>query len=388
MPDESAVVEPGQNQPLWITVRPSADAPAGTYCAQVKLQSGATTLVAGVEFEVFDFDLPATSFLRTDFGCWPVSRTVLKEAGFGGPPEDFSALCRDNYLAHRITPREKAMAWHDIEQMERMVEVYAARGMTTLHIPYRLVDQPRHLRTVADRLETLGWLHRAFVYRYDEATKETWPRLKEYADTLRKIHPRLRLLATVYANDPLPLYGAVSIWVRPLSDEPWIARRLEAGDEFWMVNLPQVESSVEGDLGGLRRVFWRLKALGFTGSLYWNCVGGYGNDNPWTDVSCSGANGLAHLLYPSPSGPVDTIRWETLADGIQDYDYLCMLEALIARCREQSAEQQGVAAAADLARSAKEWSLQDGADVPGLNRLRRDIATHIVLMNRLVSEPK
>jgi len=36
-------------------------------------------------------------------------------------------------------------------------------------------------------------------------------------------------------------------------------------------------------------------------------------------------NGDGFLVYPGPDGPVDSIRWEIIRDGIEDYDYLRIL---------------------------------------------------------------
>jgi hypothetical protein len=39
-------------------------------------------------------------------------------------------------------------------------------------------------------------------------------------------------------------------------------------------------------------------------------------------VDVTPANGDGFLVYPGKSGPVPSIRWETVRDGVEDYDYL------------------------------------------------------------------
>jgi len=65
-----------------------------------------------------------------------------------------------------------------------------------------------------------------------------------------------------------------------------------------------------------------------------------GDRRPW-------GNGDGRFIYPpeeaadaNPArpvleGPVDSIRWEMLRDGIEDYEYLAMLKRLIAQRRAQ-----------------------------------------------------
>jgi hypothetical protein len=37
-------------------------------------------------------------------------------------------------------------------------------------------------------------------------------------------------------------------------------------------------------------------------------------------------NGDGFLLYPGENGPINSIRWELIRDGIEDYDYLTILK--------------------------------------------------------------
>ena len=335
-----------------------------------------------LKLEVFDFSLPVRSFLKTDFGCWPVSPKLLKEVGFEGTTEKFSKLCRQLYLTSRITPREKQISWSDIGKMKVEINDYLKSGMTTLNIPHRLVDQPQRLKQIADILDEMGILNLAFIYRYDEATRETWPKIINYSKRVKQINPKLKMLATVYANAPRDLYGFIDIWVRPVSSQAWIKERMKHGDEFWMVNFPESDVSLEGKGHDLRKVFWRLKFSGFTGVLYWNCIAGYGGDNPWNDIYCSGANGQGHLIYPWKTGPITTLRWEAIRDGIEDYDYLCILQNLVARARFAGMTDSQIDEATSVLQAAEKISQNETKDFYELNRVRLSAARCIVALKR------
>jgi hypothetical protein len=74
---------------------------------------------------------------------------------------------------------------------------------------------------------------------------------------------------------------------------------------------------------------YKLGALGFLhwGYNFW-CVMDLGNNSvPQQYVDPYGGRvtepfGDAHVVYPGASGPVDSIRWEVFAEGLQDYAIL------------------------------------------------------------------
>ena len=85
-------------------------------------------------------------------------------------------------------------------------------------------------------------------------------------------------------------------------------------------------------------VFYKLRAQGF---LHWGYNYWYVMDlgfNPQTqdliDPFVDGAMGLqsaggagspygdGHVVYPGPTGPIDSIRWEVFAESLQDYAIL------------------------------------------------------------------
>ena len=79
--------------------------------------------------------------------------------------------------------------------------------------------------------------------------------------------------------------------------------------------------------------------------------------------SVTPANGDGFLVYPGPNGPVNSIRWEVIRDGIEDYDYLVLFRDLM-----KKAEQANNAALLQQARDA--YNLKDV--VPDLVTYPRD----------------
>jgi hypothetical protein len=101
---------------------------------------------------------------------------------------------------------------------------------------------------------------------------------------------------------------------------------------------------------------------GVTGSLYWHTTY-YGNvpggaaRNPWEeamswtpDLTGTWGNGDGMLLYPHTrersstpviEGPVDSLRWEMLRDGIEDREYFWTLRQEMARLKTLEGDATG-----------------------------------------------
>jgi hypothetical protein len=77
-----------------------------------------------------------------------------------------------------------------------------------------------------------------------------------------------------------------------------------------------------------RILFWQTWALGIRGMHYWSVNFAEPGQNPWKSLlDATPVNGDGFLVYPGPEGPVNSIRWENIRDGIEDFDYLSMFAA-------------------------------------------------------------
>src|SRR5690606_2560087 len=62
----------GQTTPVWFTLYAPLGIPAGLYKGKLEMEAIETRpFEFWIEAEVYDFDLPATPALKTDFGFWP-----------------------------------------------------------------------------------------------------------------------------------------------------------------------------------------------------------------------------------------------------------------------------------------------------------------------------
>ncbi|MFQ6098032.1 MAG: DUF4091 domain-containing protein, partial [Armatimonadota bacterium] len=176
------------------------------------------------------------------------------------------------------------------------------------------------------------------------------PGVKAAFDLVHTAAPKLKTLLTLGygASRPIepgnPVYadlaGYVDIWV-PHTDcfeEQFLAQRRQRGEEIWdyvciSAQRPYVNIwAIDYPGTDHRLVFWQAWRYDVTGFLYWAI--NYWKTNPWEDpMTYPGGNGDGSLLYFGRDGPVNSIRWEIVRDGIEDYDYLALLRDTLPRLR-------------------------------------------------------
>ena len=124
-----------------------------------------------------------------------------------------------------------------------------------------------------------------------------------------------------------------------------------------------------------RAMPWVAYRYGFTGELYWDSAFAFVTKrDPWVDQYDFTGNGDGTLLYPGRPDkiggkthiPVESIRMKEVRDGVEDYEYLAILDAF----------DRGAAEAAATKLFPKAWSAGD-ITPDQLLATRRDIASQI-----------
>lgn len=215
----------------------------------------------------------------------------------------------------------------------------------------------RITREVTRHLKEKDILKYAYTYWYDEPEEKDYELVKYGNELIHRAEPELKRLLTEYIN-PM-LVGYVDIWVPILYefDPLSAAERQRAGEEvFWYVctapRAPYPNYFIDHLAIEHRILFWMNWKYNVTGSLYWqinywdDCVTENGLQNPYLDPQsyvCGKpqnvwGNGDGRLIYPPfgytdgkkrITGPVSSIRWELIRDGIEDYEYFYLLKKLI-----------------------------------------------------------
>ncbi len=231
-----------------------------------------------------------------------------------------------------------------------------------------------YLGQIEAHLRERGWLSKAYTYWFDEPDKKDYEFVNTGMKRLKEAAPGLKRMLT---EQPEPeLLGAVDIWCG-LTPE-WTPERVRArqadGEEVWWYiccgpKAPYVTEFIDHPGTELRLWPWQSWQYGVSGILiwattYWTSPAAFPPpklQDPWTDPMSykSGygekpgeigywGNGDGRFLYPpcregigqrTPclDSPVNSIRWENLRDGMEDYEYFWLLKQAIERAATHGA---------------------------------------------------
>ncbi|MFI5380382.1 MAG: glycoside hydrolase domain-containing protein [Tepidisphaerales bacterium] len=326
---------------FWVDLYVPADAKAGVYRGVYRVTAGdQSPKEIPVELTVWDFTLPPTPTLVTEFGS-PVGRmrgyyAALAKAGKEAEPKDWPAvetqcsqLLRENRLnavpgSEMLRPVAQADGSFRIpaEQVTRLrdfVDRYHVNALPCPHPSSVIKDPDRE----ADKLRAwLAAFDRAareldrpnvvfFVYLKDEPnTLEDYRYVQKWGRAVREAKSAVKVLVveqtwTAPGQDGADsawgdLYGAVDIWcpLFSLHRQDSAARRQAAGEMVWTYTAlcqgkPTPWWHIDYPLLNYRVPTWiawqyRMKGLLYWGGLsYWKEV-----DDPWLAAPVYTGNGV------------------------------------------------------------------------------------------------
>jgi hypothetical protein len=236
-----------------------------------------------------------------------------------------------------------------------------------------------YCRQLEEHLVRKGWVDEAYIYWFDEPDPGQYAFVKNGFDKLKRACPQIDRMLT--EQPEAPLAGGPNIYcvISDLYHHEAAEARRAAGDKFWWYictgpKAPYCTLFIDHPGTELRVWLWQTWQRNIEGILvwetnYWTSSAAYPDaarpQNPyedpmgWTSGYSTPAgqkrpwgNGDGRFIYPPEAaaganppqpvldGPVDSIRWEMLRDGIEDYEYLAMLKRAIAEKRAALAAAQ------------------------------------------------
>jgi hypothetical protein len=369
---------------FWVDLYAPPDATPGEYRGTYRVTAeGGRTAEIPVTFTVWDFELPQVSAFRTALGS-PAARMrgyYARRAKEGKEPEpsDWDAVdrqCAEMLSRHRInaTPPPGSLAPvaqpdgtfripdEQVAALREFVDRYHVNAIETPH-PRSAVRDPE-----AERDKLRAWLaswDRAaemlnrpdvmfYTYLRDEPNdEEAYHYVQRWGRAIREAHSVVKVLVveqTWTQNEAWgDLYGAVDIWCplfslfkpesaakrQALGETVWTYTALCQGEKtpWWHTDFPLLNYRVPAWIA------WRYRIRGL---LYWGGMSFWQQvDDPWTDPKTLDRregrknplyNGEGSIVYPGRAvgydGIAPSLRLKALRDGIEDYDYLALLERL------------------------------------------------------------
>jgi hypothetical protein len=342
--------------PFLVNIRTRPDTPAGIYRGRIAVTSeGRVLRDLDLEVKVWPYAIPEKWNFHT-MGQFIWSNV---ERFHGGEADE--ALFRRYYdflLDHRFTPTEQYR--RPLSPRMNLQELLR-RGINTVYLNGNFSGsdtEVEQLKRDAERVTKLGALDHALVYIGDETNK--WGEMQRRADLIHAHAPgamvmiggsipRDELLGYIDIYDP-QISGGSKVYSLEQDAIRLIAESQRRGEEFyWYVAAgpayPYPNVQVENPLIASRVLFWMTWKYGVTGFEYYcynlfernqeaDPAKRYPNVKWQADGWSRGwpSNGDGLLFYP---GPISSLRFEAIRDGIEDWESHMVLRDCVEAVRNR-----------------------------------------------------
>jgi hypothetical protein len=270
--------------------------------------------------------------------------------------------------------------WHEFFDGKNLPFGLQGARVTTVQIPSDGDTEAQvvaYWSAFAQHFRQKGWFHLLFDYTKDEPAGNAadYQEIKDRAALLNQADPDLPVLVTTDIQEagPYDVEDVIDIWVplinfiqlKPYSvcglqeyagdHRPDYDGLVAAGKRLWSYQSCMSHGCDENltrecdrawpsymvDHTAIRNriMGWQAYRYDLSGELYFDVNYDYGNADPWVSQLQFGGNGDGNLFYPGrPSDiggtthiPIESIRLKQIRDGLEDYEYLRLLDQQIGR---------------------------------------------------------
>ena len=368
-----------RSQPLWIEIDVPRSVPAGNYAGTVSVTGGSESASLPVRLHVRDFEIPEERHQSV------VTWWNLQARGFE-PVEPYSDGYWDRLrhfaefvVAHRQTDagivplsivEEKGDSssgyTYDTSRLERYAETVFDAGIRQIHLHSVGMLEPadtisgvgrgvlnrnrqvtvneegmRRLPAIEEMAKRRGWTGRFLTGISDEPFMHVE---ESYASVVEQVHetaPTIRIIEAVEAE----YLGRLDIYCPKINHlHMWYdtyKRHQQEGSELWYYTsrIPvgrYPNRFVDQSLLKMRVQFWTLYLYDLDGFLFWALNSPY-TDNPYSEEAIGRNSPLGNpvIAYPGENGLVGSLRFSAQRDGLEDYEYLWVLEDRLRALKER-----------------------------------------------------
>ena len=359
---KSADIAAGDAQAFWIRVRAPKDQPAGVYQGKVAIEmDGAAAFSFDLTVRVRNFCLPNRTPLPLAVTFAPMYFEENHKEGeyqntcWQKHKLEWGDFLADYYLTYDSLYHHVMPEYEVLERLNKQGRL----GMFNLGYYVPVEDSPAaiekwkestlvRMRAAYDKAKSLGLLSHAYIYGCDEAPAKLFPTVQRAAEMLKTAFPDVLVMTTTYDNS----FGTNSVIksmdafcpLTPSFDMAKAAKARAIGKQVWwyiccgplhphanmFVEYPAIEGRL---LMGAMTAKYRPDGFLYYEISIWNSQPiESGPFTTWNPRSWTTYHGDGSWTCLGPDGtPLPTIRLENFRDGLEDYAYVRILEATIAK---------------------------------------------------------
>ena len=367
-------------QAVWLTISVPANAAAGNYFGKVIVKNSQGDLSLPVTIKVYPFTLPSDRHLKVvewySTGKFALFHGIQKE--YSDVWFDMLRIYAENMVAHRqnifqvpmeaigIKKSKTNGLEFDFSRFDQIAQVFWNTGKmdymscgeltkfgkkewsdTEISLAeFSVINSesgetikmqgeeviPWLLPAFESHLRQKGWLQKTYFGIKDEPSLHNALAWKAVSSYIHKYAPdlkRIDAIETTFLLDEIevavPKLDALAAWYD--SYKKW----QDKGNELWFYTVGIYQGSllpnktIDVPVIDSRIMHWLDYKYDIAGYLHWGF--NQWTDNPYLDPDIHIGDGWH--VYPVKNGLLNSIRWEEMRNGLQDYEYFWMLETKI-----------------------------------------------------------
>ncbi len=370
----SIPLKAGESQAVWLEAHIPEDAAPGDYEGVLAVTAGDISAQLPVILHVWNFAMPSERHLSVvNWWRFPGLGFEDKIPAYSDEYYRFLGECCTFLAAHRQTDIQSSLSelvqevkqadgavGYDTSRFERYAATAFEHGIRQIHLHAvgRLVGphvspegRAEGVPAAMSRLPALetviqknGWQGRVAVNIADEPFISHEQSYAAVVDQVHEMAPSVRVIEAVEAE----YFGELDIYVPKLSHlNLWYPRFQEVqreGKELWFYTCCHPVGRypnrfLDQSLLKARALHWINYLYDLDGYLHWGLNHFYG-DEPYTQEAISQRLPLGDraIVYPGENGFLGSLRLSTMRDGLQDFEYLWVLEDGLRQLKERVGE--------------------------------------------------
>lgn len=362
-------VQADQAQPLWIEIHVPPTAKAGDYRGTLTVTSANESIEMPLELHVWNFEVLTDRHLSV-INWWRFPGPGFENVEPYG--QEYWDLLRRFCLflvEHRQTDIQTSIGLiretgddqqgysYDTSRLERYAEAAFRAGIRQIHL-HSVGTRTAEITAPESRIEPVEANLRRLAAWEKVVLRRNWPNRflvsisdepfihheESYAAVVNRVHeiaPHIRCIEAVEAE----YLGALDVYVPKLSHlNLWYPRFQQvqnAGAELWFYTCCHPVGRypnrfLDQSLLKVRVLHWINYLYDLDGYLHWG-LNHFAAGDPYTQEALSEGLPLGDraIAYPGTSGLLGSLRFSAMRDGLQDYEYLWVLENELSRIKQR-----------------------------------------------------